>query len=171
MFTLKDQKVIANNEVIINGFKVGALTDEDAYKLADIVSGFMAKYSGTVAEKPVTKPSKTVKQSKSTKTTDSLSTPDEKPYAANEVGELLYQTDFISVRKYKGVDRLYIHVPYTLGNKADGVRYAIKQTAKKYGAKWAGNRNFGIYFWTLEDAQGFIAEQKKMDEERKKAQK
>lgn len=74
------------------------------------------------------------------------------------IGKKIWQEDFLTVVDDGGAFRVYITCPVK-GEKGEKIRYALKASAKAYGAEWTGDLSKNIVHWTFADksqAEHFI---------------
>lgn len=122
MLNLNNNQIEADNRIVINGVEIGKLNDTDAQKVIDIIRGMMS--STAPSPKPVVATTKTLH-------IEDDVTP-KKPFVVP--GKQIYSETFVTVTNIDKEYRVYIHCPLG-GEKGKKVRYAIKASAKEYGAK------------------------------------
>ena len=151
--------------------KMNQLDDVQGAQILSIIDGMISSPS-EVPSKPVATP----------KPSKGLTLDPEKPVKPPMRGKEYWGSDnsWVSVRIYEPKEDddpiwiVYINVPSLVRSKDDNgdtkkakaraqyIRDQIKQSAKSYGAAWAGNFDAGQIYWafeTKEDADEFIKDQ------------
>lgn len=135
-----NSKNVADNSIVINGVEVAKLNDLNTQKLLDIIKG-------------MTQSNAVVQYEEEHKTTVSI-----EEQLKSEGKKIQWTEDFLTVAD----NTLYLHC-MVKGDKGDKIRYAIKRSAKDFGATWSGDYDAKKFTWTFKDAksaQAFIKARK-----------
>ena len=140
MLNFNTNKVVADNEVIINGHSFGMLTDTDTEKLIGIIKGMQ---SGQPTGTKTYTASSTAKAEK----------PSKSDFPTIDHGKALETVGFVS--RYDGNVVTY----WDNGFVPNKVKYGIKMSLKDAGAEWSAEKG-GFVFKTKKACDEYMKAQK-----------